>query len=194
MTVSVSPASTDDADLLARYGQGDLAAARTLSDRLTPRLLAFVMRTLGDRAESEDVTQEVMLRLWKIAPDWQDRGVKVSSWAFRVALNLATDRLRRRRQVSLDQVAEPLDPTPGVDAVIQTDARVQALRDAIAELPERQGQAILLRHIEGLSNPEIAAIMDIGVEAVESLSARGRAALKKQLAPQRNALGFQDDE
>jgi len=60
----------------------------------------------------------------------------------------------------------------------------------LAQLPERQRQAVVLRHIEGLSNPEIALALDIGVEAVESLTARGKRALAAALQGQKEALGY----
>ena len=66
------------------------------------------------------------------------------------------------------------------------------MEQAIATLPERQRQAVVLRHIEGLSNPEIGEIMDIGVEAVESLTARGKRALAAALAGRRAELGYGD--
>ena len=69
-----------------------------------------------------------------------------------------------------------------------------ALRDALADLPERQAQAVALRHLEELGNPEIAQIMDISVEAVESLIARGKRALAQSLAPRKAELGFENDE
>ena len=68
--------------------------------------------------------------------------------------------------------------------------RATALQDALDALPERQRQAVVLRHIEGLSNPEIAGIMDIRVEAVESLTARGKRALKAALIGRKDELGY----
>ena len=65
-----------------------------------------------------------------------------------------------------------------------------ALDAALALLPERQRQAVVLRHIEGLSNPEIAMILDLGVEAVESLTARGKRALSAALSGKKEALGY----
>lgn len=67
---------------------------------------------------------------------------------------------------------------------------MRALDAALAALPERQRQAVVLRHIEGLSNPEIAEVMQIGVEAVESLTARGKRALAALLSGQRAELGY----
>ena len=65
-----------------------------------------------------------------------------------------------------------------------------ALDAALARLPERQRQAVVLRHIEGVSNPEIAEVLEISVEAVESLTARGKRALAAALAGQKEALGY----
>jgi RNA polymerase sigma-70 factor (ECF subfamily) len=61
---------------------------------------------------------------------------------------------------------------------------------ALARLPFRQRQAVVLRHIEGLANPEIADALEISVEAVESLTARGKRALAQALAGQKEALGY----
>ena len=69
-----------------------------------------------------------------------------------------------------------------------------ALTLALQCLPERQRQAVILRHIEGLTNPEIAAILEIGVEAVESLTARGKRALQAILAGQKVEIGYADEE
>ncbi len=185
----------DDADLLVRYAAGDRAAARMLTGRLTPIVFAQAFRLLGDRAEAEDVAQEAMLRLWKIAPQWDPERAKVTTWLYRVTANLCTDRLRRGtgQGRALDEVPEPADPTPGADAQLQLAARQAALRQALAGLPERQRVAITLRHLEGLGNPAIADELEISVEAVESLLARGKRALAAMLGTQKGALGYHDD-
>lgn len=182
-----------DAELLARYADGDEAAARLLSARLSPRAYAHAARVLGDAAEAEDVTQEAMLRLWKKAPDWDAGRAQAATWVYRVVANLCSDRLRMRRTDTLDEMNEPADPSPSAEDRLQTDARHDALQAALLRLPDRQRQAVILRHIEGLANPEIAEILDVGVEAVESLTARGKRALSADLAAQRDALGYQDD-
>lgn len=183
---------SDDA-LLTAFGNGDALAARDLTARLTPRAFAYAARILGDAAEAEDVTQEAMLRLWRMAPDWRPGEAQVSTWLYRVVSNLCTDRLRRRRGVALDAIPEPPDERPGAEAELLQAARASALEKALHKLPERQRQAVVLRHIEGLGNPEIAQIMDIGVAAVESLTARGKRALAADLAERREELGYEDD-
>lgn len=191
------PDAAEDAALLARALRGDSLAARALAARLAPPVLRFAARMLGgDRAEAEDVTQETLLRLWRQAPDWRADGPPVRAWAYRVAANLCTDRLRRRARrgdVALDAVTEPPDPGASTPARMMQATRAAALEAALADLPERQRQAVILRHIEGLSNPEIARIMDTGVEAVESLTARGKRALQAALAGRKSELGYDDE-
>ncbi|GGX53373.1 RNA polymerase sigma subunit ECF family protein [Tateyamaria omphalii] len=183
----------DDAALLARYARGDAGAARALTVRLAPRAHAQAFRMLGDRSEAEDVVQDAMLRLWRIAPEWRFGEAQVSTWLYRVVSNLCTDRLRKRRRsgVALDDVAEPEDPAPGAEARLQDHARHAALRAAIAALPERQRLALTLRHFDGASNPEIAEQLGISVEAVESLTARAKRALAAALKGRVAALGYE---
>ena len=191
-------AMSDDADedLLAAYAAGDAVAAQTLTRRLTPRVFGHALRMLGgDRAEAEDVTQEAMLRLWRAAPGWRIGEAKVSTWLYRVTANLCIDRIRRRRgSADLDSVPEPVDDAPSAATGLQQQARAEALQEALNGLPDRQRQAVILRHIEGLANPEIAQIMDIGSRAVESLVARGKRALEAALIVRRAELGYEDDE
>jgi len=183
-----------DAALLVAYANGDLDAATVLTRRLLPNVLGQATRMLNDRAEAEDVAQEAMIRLWKVAPDWRQDEAKVSTWLYSVVANLCTDRLRKRRgNVGLDQIAEVDDGNPSAARELQSKRRAFALKDALAQLPERQAQAVALRHLEGLSNPEIAEIMDITVTAVENLTARGKRSLIVLLAEQKAELGFEDD-
>lgn len=184
-------ADLSDDELLERFARGDRAAARLLTLRLTPLALRHAFRLLGQRAEAEDVAQEAMLRLWRIAPDWKPGTAKVSTWLYRVVANLCTDRLRKSGRVaSLDEAGEPADPNPSVPDMLQATARTRALQEALVTLPERQRQAVVLRHIEELGNPEIADIMEISVEAVESLLARGKRTLAAVLTPKQDELGY----
>jgi len=195
-TGAMTLADTDadaDAVLLRRYVAGDAAASRLLANRLLPRIYAHAARVLGDRAEAEDVAQDAMMRLWRIAPDWRMGEARVTTWLYRVVANLCTDRLRKRMTTPLDDVAEPADPAPSAATQMQQSARVDALQAALQILPDRQRQAVVLRHIEGMANPEIAAILEVGVEAVESLTARGKRALTAALADQRDALGYEGE-
>ena len=177
------------------YAKGDPEAARLLAHRLLPQILGYATRVLSNRTEAEDVAQEAMLRLWRVAPDWRQEEAKVSTWLYRVVANLCTDRLRqswRRRADALEDVPELADPAQGVEGVLMARERMAALQAGLDSLPERQRQAVVLRHIEGLANPEIAEILEIGVEAVESLTARGKRALAQALAGQKAVLGYEE--
>ncbi len=191
-------ATASDEVLLVLFANGDRQAAHVLSQRFVPRVLGYATRLLsGDRAEAEDVAQEAMLRLWRIAGEWRQGEARVATWLYRVTTNLCTDRLRgrQRRRISADVADLPdlADGAPSVVAKMLQADRMQALEQALNSLPERQRLAVVLRHIEGLGNPQIAEIMDMSVEAVESLTARGKRALAAALAGQRDALGYEDE-
>ncbi|MEY3004594.1 MAG: hypothetical protein RLZZ491_1770 [Pseudomonadota bacterium] len=179
---------------MVRFANGDPDAARLLAARLLPRALSHATRVLGDRAEAEDVAQEAMVRLWRAAAGWrQDGPAQPATWLYRVVANLCTDRLRRAaRTVSLDGHDPVEDHRPSAEQRLIDTGRMAALDAALARLPDRQRQAVVLRHIEGLSNPEIATILDLGVEAVESLTARGKRALAQALADSKEAVGYHD--
>jgi len=180
-----------DAVLLERFAAGDQSAARALSDQLLPGALRQAYRMLGDQAEAEDVAQDAMLRLWKQATDWRAGEARVSTWLYRVVHNLCIDRIRKRRpQVPVEDAPEPVDPDPSVvDRMAQTE-QSKAVAAAIGELPERQRQALILRHFEGMSNPAIGEALECSVEAVESLLARARRALAKKMSEEREAFGY----
>jgi len=183
-----------EAALLEAYAAGDADAARALASRYTPLVFAHAFRMLNDRAEAEDVAQDAMLRLWRQAPGWDAAGAaSVRTWLYRVTANLCIDRLRKTRPVGLPEELEIADTPPGAEARMQSEARRMALDEALMQLPDRQRQAVVLRHIEGLGNTEIAQIMDIGPRAVESLTARGKRALTALLSGQRKDLGYTDD-
>jgi RNA polymerase sigma-70 factor (ECF subfamily) len=181
MTSPVSQPSPSDAGLLDRYAAGDPLAARLLTERHVPRIHALARRMLGDDQEAEDVTQEAMLRLWKRAPSWRADGAKLSTWLYQVTANLCIDRLRRRRETSAGDLPDAADPAPAALDRISDRERAAALQRALAALPDRQRLAIVLRHLEERSNPEIAAVLDTSIEAVESLLARGRRNLAARL-------------
>ena len=113
MAFDAADETSDDA-LMVLFANGDPQAAAILAYRHTPRVLALSVRLLGDQAEADDVAQDAMMRLWKIAPDWRQGEAKVSTWLYRVAHNLCTDRLRKRRGTHLEAIPEPEDERPAV--------------------------------------------------------------------------------
>jgi RNA polymerase sigma-70 factor (ECF subfamily) len=170
---------SDEIELVRLVGTGDARAFRSLSDHFLPKILAYAQRLLGNAAEAEDVAQETFLRLWQNAAQWSPEA-RLSTWLFRVAHNLAVDRVRKRREVGDDA----LERTAGEDrpsSLLQRKETASAVERALLALPERQRAAIALCHYEGLGNPEIAAVLEVSIDAVESLLARGRRALRESL-------------
>lgn len=175
-----------DAAVLAAAGRGEPRACAQLVDRHLGRVHRLATRLLDDPAEAEDVAQELFLRLWQAAAGWRRGEARVSTWIHTVTVNLCRDRLRRRRpQLAIDESVENTlmgDESAQPDRALQLDQREGALREAIQALPERQREALLLFHYEGLDQGECAQALGVSVDALESLLARARRALKQRFA------------
>ena len=137
---------------------------------------------MGNRSEAEEVAQDVFTRVWLHASRWKPTEAKVTTWLFRITTNLCLNRIAKRRETTLEGHAEPAssDPLPGSVAA-KKELRWYVNR-ALQELPEKQRIAINLCHYEGWKNREAAEIMNLSLEAVESLLARGRRGLKQKLS------------
>lgn len=176
------PEEDPDLDLVRRAGRGDVRAGAALVDRYLGKIVAFAARILANTADAEDVAQETFLRVWQHAGGWRDEGARFSTWLYRVALNLCRDRLRRRRETTLDAAGDPPAGAPPPGADLQRESVAARVEAALAQLPERQRSAIMLCHYQELGNIEAAAVLGISVEALESLLARGRRRLRELLA------------
>jgi len=173
----------DDSDeaLMARVARGDEPAYRQLARRHLPVAVALARRILGNAADAEDVAQEAMLRVWIHAPRWQPLAL-FRTWFRRVVVNLCLDRKRRVPWVDLEAAGELVDPAANAGEQIERSERDKLVQAAIAELPARQRTAIALTYGEGLSNAEVADMLDTTVSAVETLLVRGKQNLRGALA------------
>jgi RNA polymerase sigma factor (sigma-70 family) len=178
--LKVRGADADD-DLVMRAGQGDQQAVRTLVSRKAPRLYALAGRMLGDLAEAEDVVQEAFFRTWRFAPKWRPGAARFDTWLHRVTLNLCYDRLRRRIS-TVELPSDQLDLGPPPDRALHAQDIGRRVDAALRGLSPRQREAIILCHYQELSNIEAADVMEVSVDALESLLARGRRALRLTLS------------
>jgi RNA polymerase sigma-70 factor (ECF subfamily) len=137
---------------------------------------------LGNSKDTEDITQEALLRLWTHASSWRADKASVSTWLHRITHNLCIDYLRKDKSNITGELHEEIESPDGPRASPEQDERLDALKNALTLLPERQRSAIVLSHYQGFSNREIAQVMDVSVDAVESILARARRGLRSQLS------------
>lgn len=190
--IGAVPEESDDL-LMRRAGAGDGAAFARLVERHAGRARAVALRIAGNAADADEALQEAFLRAWRKAPAWQANDQKngtasFATWLTRVVVHLAIDRRRRPSALPLDAAGDPADERRSVDGRIADRETAAAVAAAIDQLPERQRAALLLCHFEGLSNADAAAVLEIGVGALESLLVRARRALRAMLEPHRDAL------
>lgn len=181
-------APAEEAALVARVAGGEHNAFRLLLAAHLPAISRYAQRMLGDRDEADDVAQEVFARLWRDARRYRPEVARLSTWLHRIAHNLCVDRLRRSgRELQVaedDENAAHSVPGPAAarpEVALQRTQDVAMLRRALAALPERQRSALLLTHYQDLSNREVAAILELSVDALESLLARARRSLRRHL-------------
>jgi RNA polymerase sigma-70 factor (ECF subfamily) len=184
-----------DSELMLQVKRGDTRAFTALVERYRQPVMNFVLRTLHDETEAEDLAQNVFVQVFKAAPRHRETA-KVSTWIFTIARNLCLNEIRRRRR----HPAEPLDAspedrethaplqaadhtTPGPPEMLLRRELEQKVEAAIAALPENQRTALLLCREEDLSYEDIAAVVGCSVSATKSLIHRGRESLKAQLKP-----------
>lgn len=169
---------------MARIREGDMEAFRLLVETHQARVIGTISKMLGSDVESEDLAQQVFIRVWKSAPRYQPTA-KFTTWLFRITRNLVFNELRRKRHFAdqCEEIAEPIeraDKEP--DRVLLEGELQQAIQEAINHLPESQRMAIILRRYEEMPYEEIAKVMGTTVPAVKSILFRARAELRERLA------------
>lgn len=178
----------DEAELVERARAGDEAALTTLVEHYAPRVLRFGQKLCGVASDAEDVMQQTLLSV--VAHIGEFRGEsRFSSWLFSIA---RAHCIKLRTRGLLGRATEPLEPearalaTPvrqGPDESLARGELERALDVAIAGLDPPQREVLLLRDVEGLSAPEVAQALGLGVDAVKSRLHRARKALRERLTP-----------
>lgn len=179
--------ASDDAALLAASARGDAAAFARLVARYQDVVYRVVWRLGNGQADADDITQEVFLRLWKNPGQLREAGA-LKGWLLRVANNLVMDRFRARPLQDIEQAENIGDGRPTAEDVLARTWSAKRIDAAIADLPERQKLALSLVHFEQMGNAKAAEIMEVSVDALESLLARARRNLKTALQADRELL------
>ncbi len=173
---------TDDS-LVARIQRGDHEAFAHLVRRHSGLFYSAAYRMCGNADEAEDIVQDSFVRFWQKPQGFDaSKGVKFTTWFYRVVSNMAIDYMRRKKPQADPKVLEFMpDGAEMADEVMVLDHQTQTLEQAIQALPERQKMALNLCFYEGLSNKEAADILGVGVKALESLLMRAKQKLRDDL-------------
>lgn len=158
-----------------RAKRGDRDALRFLYMTYAENVYGYVRSIVRDDYEAEDLTQQVFAKLITTLVKYDDRGVPFFAWLLRLARNVAIDHLRADRLAPTDVL---LPPDNGASPDME---RTQIVKAALASLPAEQRQVVLLRHLFGLTPPEIARRMGRTESAINCLHHRGRRALQREL-------------
>ena len=181
-----------DEELMARIAEGDEYALQILVERHQTSLLNLIYRFLGDRTKSQDLAQEVFLRIWQAARGYKPKA-KFTTWLYRIAANVCLNELKASRrkkwlrffQVDRDEqkVEEEAfsDGSPSPEDLLLSRERNHQITQALQSLPENQRMALILKRYDDLAYEEIARILNCSVAAVESLLVRAKKNLQEKL-------------
>jgi len=184
LPASQNEPSPSDAELLARMGKRETGALAALYDRHASHALGVAQRVLRDRAEAEEVVQDLFLQLWNTPARYDARRGKFTSWLFVMARNRALDRLRQRASRTRTHAQDAQEPTPSpasAETRLLDGERRRTVQSALASLPEGQRKALELSFYRGLSQSEIAAETGEPLGTVKSRMSRAMAALRQAL-------------
>jgi len=193
LSVAEDNALSDEA-LMARIAGSDARAFEILVRRHQRRILNLIYRSIGDRIQAEDVAQEVFLRVWRAAGDYEPKS-KFTTWVYRISVNLCLDALKEahRKQpfadlyVSAenpgdnDEVLNGCDSARSPEELLIDAEETGRIFAALQDLPANQRLAVILAKFDGLSYDEIGRIPGCSVRAVESLLVRAKKTLCKIL-------------
>ncbi len=189
-----------DVRLMLQVRDDNAAAFEELVLRYQGRLLTVLEHIVGRRASAEDLAQEVFLRVYRARKSYTP-GAKFSTWLFTIANNVARNALRtmsRRKEVNLERGENGPTPNATMENLalessglmptrrLDKAEMAEVVRQAMDSLNERQRTATVLSKFEGMSYEEIAATMDLSVQAVKSLLSRARCNLRQTLEPYLN--------
>jgi RNA polymerase sigma-70 factor (ECF subfamily) len=188
--VSALGKSSTDEELVARSMGGDLDSFNQLVLRWERPIYALAYRVIGREEDARDVCQETFLRAFRALKGFKGQA-KFSSWLYRIALNLCRDWIRRERRQPIAQAPEGVDlielasesaPSESIEELVSRREIGRAVARAMADLPDEQRTAIILKEYHGLTFQEIADLLDCPLSTVKTRLYQGLTVLRKQLA------------
>ena len=181
-----APPLSDEAQVAAVLA-GDRDAYAVLADRYQDRLFNTMLRIVGSREDAADLVQDALVQAY-VKLDTFRGAAKFYTWLYRIAMNLALSKRRRRRPtVSMDAAkeaagAEPIDDAAGPRECLLSAEQVEQVQTALGQLGDEPRQILVLREIEGCSYETIAEILTLPVGTVRSRLFRARLQLKEKLS------------
>jgi RNA polymerase sigma-70 factor (ECF subfamily) len=185
--ISVNDDASGDAALVEAALAGDRDAFGKLVTRYQDRLFNTLVRVVGTHEDAADAVQDAFVQAFTKLPSFRGAS-RFYTWLYRIAMNVALSRRRRRRPtVSVDHAKEtageePLDAAEGPEDVVLSEERVQHVQAALGNLGDEHRTILVLREIEGCAYEEIAEILDLPVGTVRSRIFRARVQLKERLS------------
>ncbi len=168
-TLPRGPSSLEDL-ILAVGARQDRAAFGALFSHFAPRVKAYLARTGSDQATADELTQEVMLLVWRKAERFDPRQATASTWIFTIARNKRIDRFRRERQADID-FEDPIfipEPETPPDRSLELAQQARTIAAAVQALPEEQAALLKMAFYDGKSHSVIAAEIGLPLGTVKS--------------------------
>jgi RNA polymerase sigma-70 factor (ECF subfamily) len=186
--VEGKPESLSDERLIYKIAAGEQLAFTELVHRYLSALVKFSARYTHSTSYSEDLVQEAFLRIWKGADSWSAAKGTVKSWLFKIAYNLTMDFLRKQalQNSYQESLKSSVSEVHSLERSLLAAEQKKQLHQALFDLPERQRTALTLFLVNGLTGREVAAVLELTIEASDSLLARARRNLKKTIQQEPN--------
>jgi RNA polymerase sigma-70 factor, ECF subfamily len=170
----------EDQALIAATLAGRPDAFGELVSRYERAVYNLAVRTLRDRTEAEDATQEAFFKAYRALATFRP-GAKFSTWIFTICYRLCCDRIAKRRRLSGDELPDRADPSAGPETLAERNDDAQRLRAAIDALPEKYRAVITLYHLQGKQYDEIATVLNLPLGTVKTHLFRAKEQLRKVL-------------
>ena len=188
--------SLDDGKLITLVANSDSNALSELYDRYNRLVFSLALRIVGDQAASEEITQDVFLRIWKKAETYQPEQAKLSTWLTSIARYRSIDLLRRRgvrpesNSVSWPELSYSAIPSTdgrGPEENASRSLQGERVRAALEQLPKEQLQALSLAYYQGFSHSQIAEELDIPLGTIKTRIRLGMQKLRQMLQEEQSA-------